>query len=78
MGKQITDREKQLNQTANAEIKKEIKSEMLKYDVTVREVADRLTQLGRPISEQGLRNAISNGTHNTTWYWDLMRVIRQS
>ncbi len=77
MGKEITEEEKRLNELANREIKLAIKTEMDFHGITVKEVAARLTKLGRPVSEQGLRNAISKGTHKTTWYWDLMKVIRQ-
>jgi hypothetical protein len=46
-------------------------------------VAERLTEIGRDISEQGLKSNISkckhqtsNIKHQTTWYWDLMKVMK--
>jgi hypothetical protein len=77
LGKKISASIKQLNEQANEEIKRQVKSEMALNGVTINIVAERLTAMGRPISEQGLRNALSNGTHKTTWYWDLMKAIKQ-
>ncbi len=76
MGKQISEKEKQLNEQANKEIKRKIKSEMAAHGLNAIDVAERLTDMGRPITAQGLRNAISNGNHRTTWYWDLMKAIK--
>lgn len=72
-----SDLEKKLDQEANETIKKEVKVEMAKYGVGYREVAKRLTEMGRPISEGGLRNKISLGTHETRWYKDFLKAIRQ-
>lgn len=77
MGKQISDKEKQLNEQANEEIKRKIKSEMAAHGLNAQQVAERLTDMGRPVTAQGLRNAISKGNHRTVWYWDLMKAIRQ-
>ena len=69
--------EKELDVEAASEIKRHIKSEMLKHNVDMKTVAERLTEMGRDISEQGLKNKISKCKHQTTWYWDLMKVIKQ-
>ncbi|MBY7902427.1 hypothetical protein KW459_16075 [Vibrio fluvialis] len=71
-----TDKEKSLDAQANQEISNYIKSEMKRFGVNNVIVAERLTHMGRPITAQGLRNKISNGTHQTTWYWDLIKAIR--
>lgn len=68
--------EKELDVMAEKEIKRHIKAEMLTNNVDMKTVAERLTQMGRDISEQGLKNKISKCKHQTTWYWDLMKVIR--
>lgn len=69
--------EKALDEQAAEEIKRQIKSAMALAGVNYRTVAQRLTEMGRPISEQGLRNKVSNCTHQTTWYWDLMKAIKE-
>lgn len=69
--------EKDLDANASEEIKRHVKAEMATHGVKYKEVAARLTEMGRPISEQGLRNKVSNCTHQTTWYWDLMKAISQ-
>lgn len=69
--------EKDLDNNAAEEIKRHVKAEMAAHGVKYKEVAARLTEMGRPISDQGLRNKISNCTHQTTWYWDLMKAIQQ-
>ena len=68
--------EKELDVEAASEIKRHIKAAMLTNNVDMKTVAERLTKIGREISEQGLKNKISNCTHQTTWYWDLMKVIK--
>jgi len=75
MGKPITEKERCLNIAANEEIKEIISKQMADNNVGAKEVAQRMTDMGRPISEQGLRNAISCGTHKTTWYFDLLKAI---
>ena len=72
-----TDQEKALNVTASKGIKRHIKVAMLTRNVDMKTVATRLTEMGRPISEQGLKNKISSSKHQTTWYWDLMKAIEQ-
>jgi hypothetical protein len=67
--------DKELDKAAAQEIKRYIKAEMLTHNIDMESVAKRLTDLGRPISEQGLKNKISGCKHQTTWYWDLMKVI---
>ena len=71
-----SDADKELDAAAAQEIKRYIKAEMLVHNVDMATVAKRLTDLGRPISEQGLKNKISGCKHQTTWYWDLMKVIK--
>ncbi|WDE07719.1 hypothetical protein SG34_012965 [Thalassomonas viridans] len=71
-----SDAEKELDAAAAKEIKRHIKAEMLTHNVDMATVAERLTAMGRAISEQGLRNKISSCTHQTTWYWDLMKAIK--
>ena len=68
--------EQQLDIDASSEIKRHIKVEMLTHNVDMKTVAERLTEMGRHISEQGLKNKISKCTHQTTWYWDLMKAIK--
>lgn len=68
--------EKELDKQAATEIKRHIKAEMAMAGLTYKDLAKRMTKLGRPISEQSLRNKVSKGSHRTTWYWDLMRIIR--
>lgn len=69
--------EAQLDELANQRIKKLLRDEMLKHNVSYPELVDRLIALGREISEQVLKNAISKGTHRTTWFWDVMKSIHQ-
>lgn len=77
MAKQAkSDVEKQLDEQAAIEIKRQVKAEMALNGVSAKEVAERLTAMGRPITEQGLRNKISQCTHQTTWYWDLLKAIK--
>lgn len=79
MGKESKEKskvEKQLDKEAALEIKRYIKAEMAMAGLTYKDLAKRMTKLGRPISEQSLRNKVSKGSHRTTWYWDLMKVIR--
>jgi len=68
--------EKDLDTNAAEEIKRHVKASMAANGVKYKDVAARLTEMGRPISEQGLRNKVSNCTHQTTWYWDLMKAIK--
>ncbi|XOV77484.1 MAG: DUF6471 domain-containing protein [Aestuariibacter sp.] len=70
--------EKALDKAAAIEIKRFIKSEMALTGLTYKDLAEQLTESGRPISEQSLRNKVSKGSHRTTWYWDLMKVIKQN
>ncbi len=70
--------EKQLDKAAAAEIKRYIKSEMALAGLNYKDLAVRLTEMGRPISEQSLRNKVSKGSHRTTWYWDLIKAIRSA
>lgn len=70
------DTEKELDAEAASEIKRHINAEMLN-NVDMKTVAERLTEMGRAISEQGLKNKISNYKHQTTWYWDLMKAINK-
>lgn len=70
--------EKLLDKAAAAEIKRFIKSEMALAGLTYKELAIKLTEAGRPISEQSLRNKVSKGSHRTTWYWDLVKQIKSS
>ena len=79
MGKESKEKskvEKELDREAAIEIKRHIKAEMAMAGLTYKELAKRMSKLGRPISEQSLRNKVSKGSHRTTWYWDLMRIIR--
>lgn len=69
-------KEKHLDDVAAAEIKRQIKAEMALAGVNYKTVAERLTNMGRAITEQGLRNKVSNCTHQTTWYWDLIKAIK--
>ncbi|WP_182039555.1 DUF6471 domain-containing protein [Vibrio alginolyticus] len=71
-----TEREIELDEIAHEELKRHIKSEMKLHGVSAPIVAERLTDMGRPITAQGLRNKISKGAHQTMWYWDLMKAIR--
>ncbi len=71
-----TEQEKELDKVAAKDIKRHIKAEMLSNDIDHETVAARLTEMGRPITAQGLKNKISNSTHQTTWYWDLMKAIK--
>ena len=68
--------EKQLDKAAATEIKRHIKAEMALAGITYKELAIRMEEIGRPISEQSLRNKVSKGSHRTTWFWDLLRAIR--
>ena len=68
--------EKQLDKAAATEIKRHIKAEMALSGITYKELAKRMADRGRPISEQSLRNKVSKGSHRTTWYWDLLKAIR--
>jgi len=72
-----SDTEKELDAMAASEIKRHIKAEMLKNNIDMATVAERLTAMGRVISEQGLKNKISTCKHQTTWYWDLMKKIKE-
>lgn len=69
--------EKALDKAAAMEIKRYIKSEMALAGLSYKDLADKLSESGRPISEQSLRNKVSKGSHRTTWYWDLMKVIKR-
>jgi hypothetical protein len=68
----------ELDKAAAKEMKRHIKAEMLTHNIDIKTVAERLTSMGRTISEQGLKNKISTCKHQTTWYWDLMKVIKGS
>lgn len=68
-------REKALDKAAAQEIKRFIKSRMALAGLSYKELAEKLTEAGRPITEQSLRNKVSKGSHRTTWYWDLLKVI---
>jgi hypothetical protein len=68
--------EKQLDKAAATEIKRHIKAEMALAGMTYKELAKRMAEIGRPISEQSLRNKVSKGSHRTTWYWDLLKALR--
>ena len=70
--------EKALDKAAAQEIKRHIKSEMALQGVSYKKLANMLTEAGRPITEQSLRNKISKGSHRTTWYWDLMKALRDN
>ena len=76
MAKNSEKREKPLDKAAATEIKRHIKAEMALAGLTYKELAQKMEALGRPISEQSLRNKVSKGSHRTTWYWDLMKAIK--
>ena len=76
MAKDSDKQEKLLDKAAATEIKRHIKAEMALAGLTYKDLAQRMEVLGRPISEQSLRNKVSKGSHRTTWYWDLMRAIK--
>lgn len=67
--------EKALDKAAAVEIKRHIKSQMALKGINYKNLAKLLTERGRPITEQSLRNKISKGSHRTTWYWDLIKAI---
>ena len=69
------DSEKELDKKAALEIKRHIKAEMALRGLNYKTLADLLTENGRPITEQGLRNKVSKSSHRTTWYWHLMKTI---
>lgn len=68
--------EKELNKKAALEIKRFIKAEMALRGINYKTLAVLLTDNGRPITEQGLRNKVSKGSHRTTWYWDLLKTMQ--
>lgn len=68
--------EKELNKKAAVEIKRFIKAEMAIRGINYKKLAVLLSDNGRPITEQSLRNKISKGSHRTTWYWDLLKAIQ--
>lgn len=76
MAKDSDKQEKLLDKAAATEIKRHIKAEMALAGLTYKDLAQRMEVMGRPISEQSLRNKVSKGSHRTTWYWDLMRAIK--
>lgn len=76
MAKDSDKQEKLLDKAAATEIKRHIKAEMALAGLTYKDLAQKMEVLGRPISEQSLRNKVSKGSHRTTWYWDLMRAIK--
>ena len=67
--------EKALDKIAAVEIKRHIKAEMALRGLNYKALANLLSKNGRPITEQGLRNKVSKGSHRTTWYWDVMKTI---
>ena len=73
-----TDTEKERDNSAKKEIKKAIKLAMVENEVSYSVLAERLTAMGRPIAEQSLRNKISQCSHQTVWYWDLMKAIKEN
>ncbi|WP_141707110.1 DUF6471 domain-containing protein [Vibrio genomosp. F10] len=72
-----TQTEKELDAIAKDELKHEINSLMSRYQVSYEVAAERLTLMGRTISEQGLRNKVSKGTYQAVWYHDFIRVMKQ-
>lgn len=68
--------EKELDKKAAVEIKRYIKSEMALRGISYKKLAELLTEHGRAITEQGLRNKVSKGSHRTTWYWDLLKTLQ--
>ena len=76
MAKEKDKAEKALDKAAATEIKRHIKAEMALAGITYKDLTEIMNEMGRPISEQSLRNKVSKGSHRTTWYWDLMRAIR--
>lgn len=72
-----SEQEKSLDHVAQTELMAHIRSQMKSAGINYSELADRMTALGREISVQGLRNALSKGTHKTSWYWDLMKMIHK-
>ena len=72
-----SDIEKQRNAEVSKKIKRAIKIAMLENDIDMATVAERLTEMGREITEQGLKNKISKSLHQTTWYFDLMEAIKK-
>ena len=68
--------EKALDKVAAQEIKRHIKAEMALRGLSYKKLAKLLTDNGRPITEQGLRNKVSKGSHRTTWYWHLMKTMQ--
>lgn len=67
--------EKELDKVAAVEIKRHVKSLMALKGINYKTLAKLLSEYGRPITEQSLRNKISKGSHRTTWYWDLLKAI---
>ncbi|ELO1828409.1 hypothetical protein QXB71_003665 [Vibrio cholerae] len=78
MGKKITEVQEERNRLTNEMIKTFVNAEMKRNNVTHKDVAQRLTEMGRPISVQSLKNAISRGNHKTVWFMDLMQAITGS
>ncbi|MCY7295135.1 DUF6471 domain-containing protein [Alteromonas sp. a30] len=74
--KNKSESEKELDRTAALEIKRHIKAEMALRGLNYKTLAHLLTDNGRPITEQGLRNKVSKSSHRTTWYWHLMKTIQ--
>lgn len=74
--KKKDDSEKELDNIAAVEIKRHIKAEMALRGLSYKTLAKLLSKNGRPITEQGLRNKVSKGSHRTTWYWDVMKTIQ--
>lgn len=78
LGKKITEVQEERNRLTNEMIKTFVNAEMKRNNVTHKDVAQRLTEMGRPISVQSLKNAISRGNHKTVWFMDLMQAITGS
>ena len=76
LGRAKSVKEKELDENSSEEIKRYIKAHMMLNNISMADVAIKLTALGRPITEKGLSNKINKGTHQTVWYWDLMKIIK--
>ncbi len=78
LGKKISEVQEERNRLTNEKIKAFVNAEMKRNNVTLKIVAQRLTEMGRPLSVQSLKNAISRGNHKTVWFMDLMQAITGS
>jgi len=71
-------KEKALDDLWGKEASSIIKSAMARNNIKAPELAEMLTEHGRPIEAQALRNKLSRADYKAAWFLDVMLLLGQT